>query len=249
MRALCPVPFDGCSVPVSRRERFRRVSAHSRPDHSRPARTGHPGTGYTLPPDRAEKAIAYARARRDLYFAEIFYEAIVLLLFLRWRLGPALRDWAERAGRNRFVQAVIFAPAFQLTFAVFTLPGSMAGHWLARSYGQSIQSWGSWFWDWTQEPGAGSCRRDLADLAALRRDAREPAPLVALGMARFASDHCASRSSWSLCWSSHCSSIFRRSLHLIPNWRLSSSAWSRMRGRTSPRAACTSWTRAASSIR
>lgn len=108
------------------------------------------GPGYTLPPDRAEKAIAYARARRDLYFAEISYEAILLLLFLRWRLGPALRDWAERAGRNRFAQALIFAPAFQLTFAVFTLPGSMAGHWLARSYGQSIQPWGSWFWDWTK---------------------------------------------------------------------------------------------------
>ncbi len=108
------------------------------------------GQGYTLPPDRAEKAIAYARARRGLYFAEIFYEAIVLLLFLHWRLGPALRDWAERAASRRFVQALIFAPAFQLTFALLTLPGSVAGHWLARSYEQSVQSWNSWFWDWSK---------------------------------------------------------------------------------------------------
>jgi Zn-dependent protease with chaperone function len=109
-----------------------------------------PGQGYTLPPDRAEKAIAYAKARRGLYFAEFFYEAIVLLLFLRWRLGPVLRDWAERAAGNRFAQALIFAPAFQVIFAVMTLPGSVVGHWLARSYGQSIQLWNSWFWDWSK---------------------------------------------------------------------------------------------------
>jgi len=108
------------------------------------------GQGYTLPPDRAEKAIAYARARRGLYFAEFFYEVVLLLLLIRWRLGPALRDWAERAGRNRFVQAMVFAPAFQLAFAVLTVPGSVAGHWLARGYGQSIQSWGSWLWDWSK---------------------------------------------------------------------------------------------------
>jgi len=106
--------------------------------------------GYTLEPSRAKKAIAYANARRVLYFADFFYEAIVLLLLVRWRFGPALRDLAERAGSNRFVQALMFAPAFQLALGVLTLPGSVTAHWLARNYGQSIQSWGSWFWDWTK---------------------------------------------------------------------------------------------------
>jgi STE24 endopeptidase len=111
------------------------------------------GQGYTLPSDRAEKAIAYANARRGLYFADVFYEAIVLLLLVYWRFGPALRDWAERAGSNRFLQALIFAPAFQLALGILTLPGSIAAHWLARTYGQSIQSWNSWFWDWAKSQG------------------------------------------------------------------------------------------------
>ena len=31
-----------------------------------------------------------------------------------------------------------------------SLPSEMAAHRLARRYGQSIQPWGSWFWDWAK---------------------------------------------------------------------------------------------------
>jgi Zn-dependent protease with chaperone function len=30
---------------------------------------------------------------------------------------------------------------------LLSLPAAAAGHWLARYYGQSVQGWGSWFWD------------------------------------------------------------------------------------------------------
>jgi len=132
---------------------FAKLSGPARFSQAAPQQAGEahqPVQGYTLPPDRAEKAIAYARARHGLYFADFCYQAIVLLLLVHWRFGPALRDWAERAATNRFAQASIFAPAFLLTLAVLTLPGNVAGHSLARSYGQSIQSWNSWFWDWTK---------------------------------------------------------------------------------------------------
>jgi STE24 endopeptidase len=107
-----------------------------------------PAQGYTLPPDRAAKAIRYAQVRRRLYFVEVAYEIVLLLLFLRWRVGPSLRNLAERAGPNRFLQALVFAPLFQFALGVLTLPDSVVGHWLSRVYGQSIQSWPSWLWDW-----------------------------------------------------------------------------------------------------
>ena len=106
--------------------------------------------GYTLSPERAAKAIAYADARHRLYFADVFYGFGLLLLFVAWRVGPKLRDLAERSSSRRFLQALVFAPAFQLSLAFLTLPISITGHWLSRSYGQSIQAWPSWFWDWTK---------------------------------------------------------------------------------------------------
>jgi len=106
--------------------------------------------GYSLPPDRAAKAIRYAQVRHRLYFVEVVYEPILLLLFLKWRVGPGLRDLAEKAGRSRFLQALIFAPLFQLALGVLMLPTSVVGHWLSRAYGQSIQGWASWAWDWTK---------------------------------------------------------------------------------------------------
>ena len=101
-------------------------------------------------PNERTKAIAYARARHQLYFLNFAYSIVALLLLLRWRVAPKFRDWAERATRNRFLQACVFAPAFLLTIDLLSLPGGMIGHWLARRFGQSIQSWGSWSLDWAK---------------------------------------------------------------------------------------------------
>src|SRR5215469_2435915 len=103
---------------------------------------------YTLPPDLYEKAVKYSRAQYILYFAGFAWGVIVLLLILAWQLAPKYRDWAERATRLRFLQAVIFAPLLLLTIAVLSLPVDIYGHWLSRDYGISVQSWSSWAVDW-----------------------------------------------------------------------------------------------------
>ena len=103
--------------------------------------------GYTLPPEKYAKAVAFSRAGYRLYFIGFFYNVILLLLVLRWRLGPRFRDWAERASRFRFVQAVIFAPLLFLSLAVAGLPISMYRHELSRKYDLSVQGWGSWIGD------------------------------------------------------------------------------------------------------
>lgn len=106
--------------------------------------------GYTLPPEKYEQAVAYARSRYALYFIGFGYGLLILYLVLRTRLAPKFRDWAERASRVRFVQALVYVPLLTLAMALLGLPTDLYAQWLSLQYEQSIQGWGSWFWDWTK---------------------------------------------------------------------------------------------------
>lgn len=107
-------------------------------------------TGYTLPPEKYEKAVAYSRKQYQLHFIGTAYSLLLLLGVLGFRVAPRFRDWAERVSRLRFVQALIFVPLLLLTLAVLQLPLDAYGHKLARQYDISIQGWASWFWDWSK---------------------------------------------------------------------------------------------------
>jgi Zn-dependent protease with chaperone function len=102
---------------------------------------------YTLSPQRARKATVYAESEHALYFLEFAYGIVVLLWLLLYRVAARIRDWAEGISGNRFVQALLFVPALLLTVAVLNLPGEVAGHSLGRTFGLSVQGWGSWAWD------------------------------------------------------------------------------------------------------
>lgn len=115
-----------------------------------PPKTQREVKTYTLPPDKLAKAIDYAAARHRLYFIGVAYGILVLLRLLAWRVAPRFRDWAEAASRRRILQAYIFAPLLLLTIDVIELPISLYGHHLSLEYEQSIQGWGSWFWDWSK---------------------------------------------------------------------------------------------------
>lgn len=105
---------------------------------------------YTLPPDKLAKAIEYAAARNRLHFIGVAYGILVLVAVLAWRLAPRIRSWAESATSRRILQAYIVAPLLLLAIDALNLPVSLYGHHLALKYEQSIQGWGSWFWDWTK---------------------------------------------------------------------------------------------------
>ena len=109
-----------------------------------------PPKPYTLSPERAAKAIAYARAIHWLYFADFLYTIVALLSVIRLRVAPVYRNWAERVAGNRFMQAVVFGAPLLLTLGVLGLPAELLRHWISRRFDQSIQSWGSWFWDWSK---------------------------------------------------------------------------------------------------
>ncbi len=45
---------------------------------------------------------------------------------------------------------LVFAPLLILTIDALELPENIYGHIVSRSYGLSVQGWGSWAWDWTK---------------------------------------------------------------------------------------------------
>ncbi len=113
-------------------------------------------TDYRLPTDKLQKAEALYHTRVAMFVVGTIYGLAVLIVVLGLRLGPRFRDVAERASRRRFVQVVIFAPLLLLSIDVLSLPLGIYGHHLQQSYGLSVQSWGSWFWDWTKSEIVGT---------------------------------------------------------------------------------------------
>ena len=103
---------------------------------------------FTLPPEKYKQAVDFARARYRLYPIEVVYGVLVLWAILHWRLAVRFRDWAEVRSSRRFVQALIYAPLLLVTLGVLALPGEIYRQWLELKYQQSVQSWGSWTWDW-----------------------------------------------------------------------------------------------------
>jgi STE24 endopeptidase len=109
--------------------------------------------GYTLTPGQEAQAIAYARARHELYFLDVAYGLLLLVLMLHLRVAPAYRDWATKWTDSSFGQIVVFAPLALLTLDVLSLPTAIWEHRLALQYQQSIQGWGSWLTDWAKGEG------------------------------------------------------------------------------------------------
>lgn len=130
---------------------------------------------YSLPPDKLKLAIEYAHAGYGLHFGSEILAILILLAIIVTGLGAKFRDWAEAISKRRFVQALIFVPLLLIVNDVLYLPANVYGQHLERRFDQSIQSWPSWFWDWTKtELLLFVCAVPLAWLlyAVIRRSAR-----------------------------------------------------------------------------
>jgi STE24 endopeptidase len=132
-----------------------------RPTPSQPALPGSPSEKratpeppkteqYTLSQDRYAKAVAYSRAEYILYFVSYALGFVVLVLLLRLGIAAKFRDFAERLTSNRWLQGLVYIPLLIVTLDLCALPIHLYGHSLSLHYEQSIQGWGSWFWDWSK---------------------------------------------------------------------------------------------------
>lgn len=107
-------------------------------------------TEYHLSKERYEKAVAYSRAEYTLHFVSVAWGMVVLVALLTLGAVAKLRDFAEVRSKKWYWQAFIFVPLLTVLLAVPDLPIGMYWHRLSLKYEQSVQGWGSWFWDWTK---------------------------------------------------------------------------------------------------
>ncbi|MGD0500299.1 MAG: M48 family metallopeptidase [Bryobacteraceae bacterium] len=126
------------------------AAAQPRTSAPAPLEPGKQVKTYTLPPEKLAQAIAYAHARDWLHFIGFAYGVAVLAGLLAWRVAPRFRNWAQTISRRRIVQAYIFTPLLLLTVDILELPVSLYDQRLSLKYQQSVQGWGSWFWDWSK---------------------------------------------------------------------------------------------------
>ena len=109
--------------------------------------------GYTLTPEQEAQAVAYARARHELYFFDVAYGFVLIVFLLLVRVAPAYRDWATNWTDSDFGRVAVFTPLLLLTIDFLSLPTAIWAHRLALQYHQSIQDWPSWFQDWVKGEG------------------------------------------------------------------------------------------------
>ncbi len=110
-------------------------------------------TSYTLTPAQMVKSEGLYRTGIVLSFAYPALELAIVVAILWTRFGARLQRLAERASRNRFVQACVFVPLLMLVFSLLELPLEMYSHHLSLAYGLSVQRWGGWFWDQAKSAG------------------------------------------------------------------------------------------------
>jgi STE24 endopeptidase len=104
-------------------------------------------SAYQLPPDKLAKAITLSRIRNVMDIVGQLWGLAVLWVLLAARGAAALQSWAERVFRRRWQQGLLFFVALIAILTLLSLPIDVFGHIVSRSYGISVQGWGSWFWD------------------------------------------------------------------------------------------------------
>ena len=107
----------------------------------------NPQQAYTLPPEKLARAIAISRIRDILDITGSVWGIVFLWLLLATRALAALELWAERISSRRWVQGAIFFAAYLIIATLAGLPLDWIGEHYERSYGISVQGWGSWLGD------------------------------------------------------------------------------------------------------
>ena len=130
--------------------------------------------GYTLTPGQEAQAIAYAHARHELYFLDVAYGLLLLVLMLQLRVAPAYRDWATKWTDSSFGQIVVFAPLLlrddrcpELAHRALGTPPGLAVSAVDSGMGIVARGLG-------QGRGRGDGDRDFAGVGFVRGHSQEP---------------------------------------------------------------------------
>lgn len=140
---VCPLLLAGCGRETTAERAANDYAA--RELAAAPTHTNLPD--YSLPADKLAKAVLLETVRTSMALADDVW-GIVQLVLLLWLGAVAwMRDKALSAGRNRWLQGLVFVVLFVGVTFLLNLPLAAFQHHLSVRYGLSIQGWGSWFAD------------------------------------------------------------------------------------------------------
>lgn len=105
---------------------------------------------YSLTPEELAKSQQLSKVHVTMHFVSEAWDIISLLLLLWLGVIAWIRDAAVKLSKNRWVQGFTFFLLFLVTGTVVGMPIDAYEQHLARAYGLSVQSWGSWLWDDTK---------------------------------------------------------------------------------------------------
>jgi hypothetical protein len=171
-----PPPAAGALIEKSISDSAALGAATQVSPESKSASGNQGALGYTLSPEKYARAVAYSHGAYWLYFVTIAYTLLILWAMVRWQVAPRLRVWADRSGRA-WVQFLLYTPTLLLIFGVLLLPTGVCAEWHERKYGFSLQSWASWFGDWT-----GAEIATILSGTLVFHHAAQPPPLVAVSL-------------------------------------------------------------------
>lgn len=104
-------------------------------------------SAYKLPPGKLAKAIALSHIRNIMDIVGSLWGLAVLWLLLATRVAAGLQAWAERILKRRWLQGLLFFASLILILTLANLPLDWFSQQVSRSYGISVQGWGSWLGD------------------------------------------------------------------------------------------------------
>ena len=143
----------GAAGSVAPRLGFGQVRAQARPaeDHSPQSQASQSQSeeqqAYHLPAEKLAKAIAISRIRAVMDIVGSLWGLAVLWLLLATKAAAELEARARGLASKRWVQGLLFFAALIVVLTIAGLPPDFYMQHVSRSYGISVQGWGSWFGD------------------------------------------------------------------------------------------------------
>lgn len=153
---LFPVPRAGAAEDAAKAassgipelQRAEAQIAETQTARPQVAQTAPAALAYTLPPAQLAQARRLYRWRTALDLSGSLWSPLYLAAILTFGWASGVRNWANSVTRKRWLQGLCVLPPLLLLTVLFELPLSALAHHVSLAYGQSVQSWGSWFADW-----------------------------------------------------------------------------------------------------
>jgi Zn-dependent protease with chaperone function len=140
--------FAGPHLPSSRPLTSPEVRASTRAQPARSPVADH----YSLTPEKRAKAVAYSRARYELYFVGVLLALATYWLLWRTRVVVWFRNIARRASPRHFFQCLVFVPLLTLAVGLIGFPlDYYSGFALEHRFDLSTQGFASWLGDWGKD--------------------------------------------------------------------------------------------------